>query len=77
MHMQRNVVAQWPSFPPPLSVLLKHGLTIEHICLMKEMEHMVAVMVRVWSDVRIYSHMYHAAKLKVERTCVGLTMLAQ
>ena len=69
--------SQWPSFPLPLSVLLKHGLTIEHICLMKEMEHIVAVMACVWSDVRIYSNMYHADKLEVEHTCVGLTMLAQ
>jgi len=73
--------SQWPSFPPPLSVLLKHGLTIEHICLMKEMEHMVAVMAHdasdVWLGVHMYSHMYHADKLEVEHTCVGLTMLAQ
>ena len=48
---------------------------------MKEMERMVAVMARdasdVMSDVRMYSYMYHADKLEVEHTCVGLTMLAQ
>ena len=73
--------SQWPSFPLPLPLLLKHGLTIEHIYLMKEMERMVAVMARdasaVMSDVRMYSYMYHADKLEVEHTCVGLTMLAQ